>query len=218
MDASAVCFRGSAGGFWMKVAMQYAAVGLVLLVLPLTGCRVRSHDGGHGDKDVDISTPLGGMSVKTDSTTVQRRLGLPLYPGATPEQHKGDDNSSADVDMNFGSFRLRVLAMSFASPDAPAKIEAFYRASLAQYSDVIKCRHHAPVGLPVRTGLGLTCADDNHVHTGKSSDIDPDSDNDLELKAGSQSRQHIVSLQPEGTGTKFGLVALELPHGDDHVD
>ena len=202
----------------MKVVQQCAAAGLVLLALTLAGCRVHNHQSSDGGKDVDIATPLGGLSVKTDSATVQRRLGLPLYPGAAPEQRKGDDNSSADVDMNFGSFRLRVLAMGFTSADAPAKVEAFYRASLAQYSDVIKCRHHQPVGLPVRTGLGLTCADDNHVHSGKSNDVDPDSDNDMELKAGSRSRQHIVSLQPEGTGTKFGLVSLELPRGDDHTD
>lgn len=200
----------------MHMARWCTAAGLVLLVLPLTGCRVHSHRGSDGGKDVDIATPLGGLSVKTDSATVQRKLGLPLYPAAMPEQRKGDDNSSADVDMNFGAFHLRVLAMGFTSADAPDKVEAFYRTALSQYSDVITCRNHQPVGKPERTGLGLTCADDNHVHAGKAHEVDADSDSDLELKAGSKSRQHIVSLQPQGTGTKFGLVALELPRGDDH--
>lgn len=200
----------------MKVARWCTAAGLGLVLLPLAGCRVRSHRGDDGGKDVDIATPLGGLSVKTDSAAVQRKLGLPLYPGATPEQRKGEDNSSADVDMNFGAFHLRVLAMGFTSADAPDKVEAFYRTSLSQYSDVITCRHHQPVGKPERTGLGLTCTDDNHVHTGTRQNPDPDSDSEMELKAGSKSRQHIVSLQPEGTGTKFGLVSLELPRGDDH--
>ena len=199
----------------MEAIRHRAVAGLVLLVLPFTGCRVRHHQSSDGGQDVDIATPLGGLSVKTDSATVQRKLGLPLYPGAQPEQRKGDSNNPADVDMNFGSFHLRVQAMSFATADAPDKVAAFYRTSLAQYSDVITCRHHEPVGTPVRTGLGLTCADDNHVHTGKSQDVDPDSDNEMELKAGSKTRQHIVSLQREGDGTKFILVSLELPRGED---
>jgi len=33
----------------------------------------------------------------------------------------------------------------------------------------------------------------------------------LELKAGSKVHQHIVEIDPDGGGTKFGLVALELP-------
>ena len=93
-------------------------------------------------------------------------------------------------------------------------VEAFYRTTLGQYSDVVTCRNHQPVGKPERTGLGLTCADDNHVHNGSTHDVDPDSDNETELKAGSKSRQHIVSMQPNGSGTKFGMVSLELPRGD----
>ena len=33
----------------------------------------------------------------------------------------------------------------------------------------------------------------------------------MELKAGSKQHQHIVAVDPEGNGTKFGLVALDLP-------
>ena len=192
------------------------SVGSVLVVLALsvslTGCMVRSRDGEKGGKDVDISTPLGGMSVKTDSAAVQRKLGLPLYPGAVPEEKKKNDSSSADVDMNFGAFHLRVLAMGFTSSDSPDKVREFYKKSLAQYSDVIECRNNQPVGKPERTGLGLTCSDDNHVHTGRHVEHDA---TEIELKAGSASRQHIVSFQPNGDGTRFGLVSLELPRSDD---
>ena len=182
------------------------------LVLAAVGCKVETNNNRQGRKDVDISTPLGGMSVKTDSAAVQAKLGLPVYPGAVPEKKKGDDSSSADVDMSFGSFHLRVLAMGFDSTDAPDKITTFYRKELSQYSDVILCRNKQPVGTPTRTGLGLTCADDNHVHahTGINSD-----DDETQLKAGSPSRQHIVSFKPSGSGTHFGLISLELPRGED---
>jgi hypothetical protein len=33
----------------------------------------------------------------------------------------------------------------------------------------------------------------------------------LQLKAGSKQHQHIVAIDPDGNGTKFGLVALDLP-------
>ena len=33
----------------------------------------------------------------------------------------------------------------------------------------------------------------------------------MELKAGSKVHQHIVAIDPEGSGTKFGLIALDLP-------
>ncbi len=185
------------------------------LLLPLAGCMVRSKKGANGDDNVDISTPLGGMTVKTDSASVQDKIGLPLYPGATPDKKKDNDNGSADVDMNFGSFHLRVLAMGFTSADAPEKISAFYRKALAQYSDVIECQGKRPVGQPVKTGLGLTCADDNHASAEVSGKggvrITGD---ETELKAGSPSRQHIVSYKVEGGGTHFGLVRLELPHDD----
>jgi hypothetical protein len=182
-----------------------------LLLLPLAGCMVQSRKSANGD-DVNISTPLGGMSVKTDSASVQNKLGLPLYPGAELEKKKGDDNGSADVNMNFGAFHLRVLAMGFTSPDNPGKVSDFYRKALSQYSDVIVCRKKQPVGTPVKTGLGLTCADDNKVHAEAT---DSDDSGETELKAGSPSRQHIVSFKAEGTGTKFGLVSLELPRSDD---
>jgi hypothetical protein len=198
----------------MHVSLR-AATALTLL-LPLVGCMVQTRKGENGDKDVAISTPLGGMSVKTDSNTVSRKVGLPLYPGAVLEKKKGDDSGSADVDMNFGAFHLRVLAMGFTSTDSPDKIRDFYKKALSRYSDVIECKNKQPVGTPVKTGLGLTCTDDNHVKNGNRND-DGDK-NENQLKAGSPSRQHIVSFKAEGSGTHFGLIALELPRGDSNDD
>ena len=196
---------------------RFQAMTVTLLLLPLAGCFVQSKKGANGDDNVAISTPLGGMTVKTDSSDVQAKLGLPLYPGAVAEKKKDNDNGSADVNMNFGPFHLRVLAMGFTSTDSPDKVRAYYKKALAQYSDVIECRHKQAIGTPARTGLGLTCDDDNHVHSGSKVNVNDDAD-ETELKAGSQSRQHIVSFKPQDGGTKFGLVALELPHGDDDKD
>ncbi len=198
-----------------RMRVRCSALLLFPVSLLLAGCMVQSKKRANGSDDVTIATPLGGMSVKTDATSVQDKIGLPLYPGAVLDQKKAKDNGSADVDMNFGSFHLRVLAMSFTSTDAPEKVMAFYRKALAQYSDVIECRGKQAVGQPVKTGLGLTCDDDKRV----TAQINDDSkmkysDDETELKAGSPSRQHIMTFKTDGGVTHFGLVRLELPRDD----
>lgn len=193
-------------------AVFAATLACSLTLLPLAGCHVSSH-GRDGKEDVDVSTPLGAFAVKTDTAGVLAKVGLPQYPGSTAVQDKGNDKDSADVNMSFGSFHLRVLALSLQSSDDPAKIEGYYRKALSQYSDVIACRNDRPVGEPTRTGLGLSCQDgDKHVNMSHSSG--KKNSDELQLKAGSAGRQHIVALEPRDGGTRIALIALDLPHED----
>lgn len=192
------------------------ALALVLIsVLPsalFLGCRVESKksDSGNGE-NVKIATPFGGMSVRTDDAAVVQSTGLQTYPGAVPykKKDKNDHNdSAADVNMSFGGFQLRVKAISFTTPDTPDQVLAFYKKGLGRFGTVIQCKDHHPVGTPEKTPDGLTCSDDekdNHVH------VNDYEAGKIELKAGSKQHQHIVSIDPEGNGTKFALVALDLP-------
>lgn len=187
----------------MRVMQMTATLAIVATVMT-SGCRVESNKQG-GNDNVKIATPFGGMQVKTNDTTVLEGMGLPAYPGAVLVK-KDKDHGSADVNMSFGSFRLRVKAASYQTPDSPDTVEAFYRKALQRYGDVIKCSNDKPVGEPTRTREGLTCSDNN-----KHIEIDDDMSKKMELKAGSRQHQHIVAINPEGTGTKLGLVALDLP-------
>ncbi len=193
-------------------------VAMVLAVGATAGCRVDEHkDGDH--ENVKIATPFGGMSVKTDDAAVQAGVGLSLYPGATlvKKLHRdkdGDehDDGAADVNLNFGSFHLGVKALSYSTQDAPDKVLAFYRKDLARYGQVILCKGKKPVGTPSETQDGLTCSDDNKKVRVQGASVDTDEDGSYgELKAGSKLHQHIVSIDQQGSGTKFGLVALDLP-------
>ena len=180
-----------------------------LLAASLSGCHVETDK--HGDsKDVNISTPFGGLNVKTNDADVLGNIGLPAYPGAQAVNND-NDHGSADVNMSFGGFQLRVKAASFRSSDSPDKVEAFYRNGLRRFGDVIACRDNKPEGAPARTSEGLTCDNQkgNHITVD-----DTPSKHQLELKAGSQQHQHIVSIDPDSGGTKFGLVALDLPGKD----
>jgi hypothetical protein len=184
------------------------ALAALTLVVALSGCRIESDKHGDGD-NVKIATPFGGMQVKTDDSVVANGIGLPVYPGATliKKKENGKESGAADVNMSFGSFALRVKAMSYHSDDSPAKIAAFYRTALAKYGDIIQCEHNHPVGSPSKTSQGLTC-DNQH---GNHIDVTDSEDSKMELKTGSQQHQHIVALDPDGGGTKIGLVALDLP-------
>jgi hypothetical protein len=188
---------------------------LLLSALPITllaGCRVESRKSasGNGD-DVKIATPFGGMSVKTDDSDIAKSTGLPTYPGAVAVKKKNKDDhndGAADINMSFGNFTLRVKAVSFTTPDPPDQVLAFYKKGLARFGTVIQCKDHTAVGTPTRTPDGLTCSDDekdSHVH------VDDDMSGKMELKAGSKQHQHIVAIDPQDGGTKFGLVALDLP-------
>jgi hypothetical protein len=72
---------------------------------------------------------------------------------------------------------------------------------------VIECQNDKAVGSPTRTSEGLTCDNEKENHIS----VNDDMSGKMELKAGSKQHQHIVAIDPEGSGTKFGLVALDLP-------
>src|ERR1035437_6801775 len=60
----------------------------------LAGCRVESDK--HGDSDnVKISTPFGGVQVRTNDAVVLEGIGLPAYPGAQLVK-KDKDNDAAN--------------------------------------------------------------------------------------------------------------------------
>jgi hypothetical protein len=195
---------------WAPARGVAAVLGILLTgagLLLMAGCHVDEQKNGDSDK-VRIETPFGGLQVKTNDAAVLADIGLPAYPGAQPEKKKDKDDGSADVDLNFGSFHLGVKAASYLTPDSPDKVEAFYRGALKRYGDVIACRDGSAVGKPVRTFEGLTCDahEGNHVQV----NAHPDK-HSLELKTGSERRQRIVEIGPDGSGTKFSLVALEVP-------
>ena len=187
-------------------ARQALAAVVAFSAVMMTGCRIDSHKDGDSD-NVKIATPFGGMQVKTNDAAVQSGLGLPIYPGAELVKKKDKDNGSADVNLSFGGFQLRVKAAGYRSADSPDKLTAFYRQALGRYGDVIQCSNNKPVGTLTRTSEGLTCDNNKENHV----TLDEDLSGKTELKAGSKQHQHIVSIDPDGNGTKFGLVALDLP-------
>jgi hypothetical protein len=188
--------------------------GFVSLALAtgISGCRIHVDKDANGqEKNVQVDTPFGGVHVNTDQITAAD-LGLPVYPGAEIAKDKEHDKS-ADVNMGFGEWTLRVRAVNYATPDSQDKVTAFYKKALGRYGDVITCQGDAPVGTPTTTSEGLTCAENNHGNV-RIDDKDYGSHGGFQLKAGSMRHQHIVGFQDSVNGkTRFALVALDLPVG-----
>ena len=185
------------------------SLALACLVLSAIGCHVETHKNGSGNDNVDIGTPFGSMHVKTDDKASGADTGLTPYPGASLVKKDKDDDGAADISMNFGGFKLGVHAVDLRTPDADDKVVAFYKKDMARYGAVLTCRGKNAVGTPVRTEEGLTCGTAQNQY----SITDPDH---LELRAGSERRQHIVGIRPENSTTRIDLVALDLPGAVTH--
>src|ERR1700677_520313 len=96
--------------------MRETALGLSLLAVVLSGCKVQVDKSSNGEGDnVKIAAPFGGIAVNKDQTSAAE-LGLPAYPGAVMDTG-GDGNKSAKVDMGFGSWRLRVKGAHYSTSD-----------------------------------------------------------------------------------------------------
>ncbi len=169
----------------------------------LSACSVNVNKGGEdGEKKVDIQTPMGGLHVNEGADV--RDVGLSVYPGAKPKP-KGDnddDEKSANVNLSFGNFGLKVVALEYLSDDSPDKVLAYYSNELKKYGKVLQCAG--------TSGKGASA----DIHIGKSDD---DSDSGAltcgdskgegtELKVGTKANQHIVSVKPNGKGSDFALV------------
>jgi len=181
------------------------------LAAGVAGCRIHVDKGSNGeDKHVQVDTPFGGIHVNTDETSAAD-LGLPVYPGAQPVNDK-NKHKSADVQLGFGEWALRVRAVSYATSDTREQVIAFYKKALGRYGDVITCQGNSPVGSPATTTEGLSCEDDKNgkVRIGQG-DYGVSKDG-LLLKAGSKRHQHIVGFEDQkDSQTHFCLVALDLP-------
>jgi len=191
-------------------SLRLLVVATSLSAMLLSGCRIVDHKDGKND-NVAISTPFGSMNVKTNDDADASAIGLTVYPGATPVKDKGDDNSSADVNMSFGDFHLGVKAASFQTGDSTDKVMDFYRKDLGRYGDVIECKGDHAIGTPTRTSQGLTCNDKDGHGSVVHGNVKVDSEDEIELKAGSETRVHVVGIKQKDGGTRIGLVMLNLP-------
>jgi hypothetical protein len=183
------------------VVISVFALGGVLL-LPACSVNVKKKENGQ-DKQVDISTPVGGIHVSKGADPGE--VGLPVYPGARLKQEDSGDDKSANVNISGFGFGLKVVALEYESDDAPDKIIKFYQEPLKKYGQILVCHTNGfDVNANVKTG-----DEKSHDLTCESS-----SGSNTELKVGTKENQHIVAVKPEGKGSSISLVYVRT-HGKD---
>jgi hypothetical protein len=174
----------------------------VLLLLSACSINVKKENNGQ-DKQVDISTPVGGIHVSKGVNPED--VGVAVYPGATLKEQDNGENKSANVNLSSFGYGLRVVALEYESKDSPDKVVAYYKDQLKKYGNVLVC--HTP-GMNVNAGI--------RKHDESSHDLtcEGDTGHNVELKVGTKENQHIVAIEPSGSGSTFSLVYVRT-HGKD---
>ncbi|MGA8490902.1 MAG: hypothetical protein WB711_10790 [Terriglobales bacterium] len=191
----------------MRIRKAISSIPMVAILAALgllAACSVNVKDhGDEGNSKVDISTPVGGIHV--DENADAHDAGLPVYPGARLKPKKDGDAKSANVNLSAFGYGLKVVALEYDSDDPPYKIIAFYQNQLKKYGNIVQCHSSS------------SFKDDGSVIGGKKGIVvggklkcDEDSGNTVELKAGTDDNQHIVSVDPEGKGSDFAIVWVRV--------
>jgi hypothetical protein len=193
---------------WKYHALHLLVIALAIALLP--GCRV-SVKGDQEDKDkkVDITTPVGGIHVSRQVDP--RATGMAVYPGATPaEKHKDGDEGSANVNISTSFFGLKVVAQEYQSDDPPDKLVNYYTGELGRFGKVLECHG---------TWKGSHAEINRHGGSDKSKELrcEENSGDTVELKVGTEENQHLVAIAPQGKGSKFALVLVQIRGKDDTI-
>lgn len=179
------------------------AVLAILALALLAGCSIHEQKSADNkDKKVDIQTPFGNLKVNNKVNVAD--TGLPVYPGSRQVESDDHDSSAANVNMSFGGFSLKVVAVKFQSDDSPEKVLDFYRDKVKAYGSSGKYLECHGLDIEIKDG-GFTSHDDDEAKELTCGKNERHGDS-TELKAGTPDRQHIVSVKPSGSGSEFALV------------
>lgn len=164
---------------------------LAMLLLATGACGAGDGDSNQG---LEVTFRVGDAATPAD-------VGLPTYPGAKVFKNADESSSAANIGLSNPLFGFKVVAMKLETRDEPQKVAAFYRRALAKYGNVLECDDAA-----VRKATSQSGGDGDALAC-ESGESDEHS---VVYKVGTKENQRIVAIKPQGSGTQFDLVHLEI--------
>jgi hypothetical protein len=175
----------------MRFATRPALPVVLVGLLPLTaacGISVDKDDDGR-NKKVSISTPVGKLQVNADADTPPD-TGLPVHAGARAV--RDEDHENANVNIEGGFFGVKVAVARYEDQADHQAILDYYRKELAKFGTVSECRGD----LDFKDSLAAPRCKQR-------------SRDEIQLGAGTEGNNHIVSVKPRGDGSEFTLIHVQ---------
>jgi hypothetical protein len=164
---------------------------VILGLLPLTaacGISVDKDEDGR-NKKVSISTPVGKVQVNADADTPPD-TGLPVHAGARAV--RDEEHENANVNIEGGFFGVKVAVARYEDAADRQAILDFYKKELAKFGTVSECKGD----LDFKDSLATPRCKER-------------SRDEIQLGAGTEGDNHIVSVKPRGTGSEFTLIHVQ---------
>jgi hypothetical protein len=167
------------------------ALAIVLGLAPaVAGCGVSVDKDENGrNKKVSVSSPFGKVSVNADTDTPPD-TGLTVHAGARALHEKDHDNANVSVEGGF--FGVKVAVARYEDDAENQAIIDYYRRELSKFGSVSECRGN----LDFKDSLAAPRCKER-------------SRDEIQLGAGTERDNHIVSVKPRSHGSEFTLIHVQ---------
>ena len=171
----------------MRSSAFRPALFVVLGLAPVAvGCGVSVDEDDNGrNKKVAITSPMGKVLVNANADTPPD-TGLTVHAGARPL--RDDDHENANVNVEGGFFGVNVAVARYEDETGTQAILDYYKKELAKFGAVTESHGN----LDFKDNRAPRCRQ-------RSQD-------EIQLGAGSEADNHIVSVKPRGDGSEFTLI------------
>ena len=187
----------------IKVLRKSLIIVIASFAMLLGACSVSVNDKDKKNEKVDIETPFANLKV--DSSEKAADNGIPVYPGAHLRPKENGDTHSANINIGAAGFGLKVIAAEYETDDSPEKVKSFYEDKMKRFGAILVCKGHNDSG----SGVHMNIHGENKDNKLSCADSSGDG---WEIKAGTGDDEHLVSIEPHGSGTRFGTVLVQT-HG-----
>lgn len=173
------------------IPRRFSAWRSPLLTLALCGLMGAAQAADEGDS---FSLKLSG-----NGQTQPSDVGLPVYAGARPYVENEGDRAAVSLGAWAGRFGLSLHVMKFRADAAPAAVAAFYEKALGRYGEVLDCRDPAARVKPPKDQPERLGCEERAPKAGT-----------FEYRVGTRKSFRVVSVRPEGEGSRFDMAKIEL--------